>query len=185
MLRQFRRWALAESDQGPVHLGYRLGHIKGDTRVFRALIYNKGAAVLHMLRRLVGDEAFFNGLRRFYYDKKFDKAGTDDLQKAFEAETGRSFERFFDRWIYGATLPRLRYASSVGEREVTVRFEQLGDVLFDVPVTVTITYSDGRVTDVVVPVTEKEVVQKIPVNAPVRSVQVNKDAAALANFDES
>ena len=45
--------------KGPVYLGYRLGHIKGESRVFRALVYNKGAAVLHMLRRLIGDEAFF------------------------------------------------------------------------------------------------------------------------------
>ena len=54
----------AVADQGPVYLGYRLGHIKDDGRVFRALVYNKGAMVLHMLRRLVGDEAFFSGLRR-------------------------------------------------------------------------------------------------------------------------
>jgi hypothetical protein len=65
MLRQFRRWSLADSDQGPVHLGYRLGHIKSDTKVFRALVYNKGAGVLHMLRRLLGDQVFFHSLRRF------------------------------------------------------------------------------------------------------------------------
>jgi aminopeptidase N len=185
MLRQFRRWAVAESDQGPVHLGYRLGHIKGDSRVFRALVYNKGAAVLHMLRRLVGDEAFFNGLRRFYYDRKFDKAGTDDLQHAFEEETGRSLERFFERWIYGASLPRLRYAARIEDGAVTMRFTQATDLIFDVPVTVTLTYNDGRTQDVVVPVTDREVVMKIPVESPVRGVQVNKDAAALAEFDES
>ena len=55
-----------QSDQGPVYLGYRLGHIRNDSRVFRALVYNKGAAVLHMLRRLVGDDAFSRGMRRFY-----------------------------------------------------------------------------------------------------------------------
>jgi hypothetical protein len=32
-----------------VHLGYRLGHIKSDTRVFRALVYNKGAAVVRRI----------------------------------------------------------------------------------------------------------------------------------------
>jgi hypothetical protein len=185
MLRQFRRWALAESDQGAVHLGYRLGHIKGDSRIFRALIYNKGAAVLHMLRRLVGSEVFFNALRRFYEEQKFQKAGTDDLRKAFEAESGRPLERFFERWIYGAELPRLRYDTVVGDREVTVRFEQMGELVFDVPVTVSIAYADGRTTDVVVPVTEQRVVQKIPVDGAVRQVQVNRDAAALAHFDES
>lgn len=185
MLRQFRRWALAESDQGPVYLGYRLGHIRGDQKVFRALLYNKGAAVLHMLRRLVGDEVFFNALRRFYYEQKFEKAGTNDLQRAFEAETGRSWERFFERWIYGAALPRLRYTTTVGDREVTVHFEQIGSLTFDVPVTVTIVYADGRSTDVIVPVTEKDVVEKIAVAGVVRSVQVNRDSAAIAHFDQS
>ena len=53
------RWAVATSDQGPVYLGYRLGHIKNDGRILRAVVYNKGAMVLHMLRRLVGDDVFF------------------------------------------------------------------------------------------------------------------------------
>jgi hypothetical protein len=185
MLRQFRRWALAESDQGPVHLGYRLGHIRGEPKVFRALLYNKGAAVLHMLRRLVGDEAFFASLRRFYHEQKFEKAGTDDLQRAFEAETGRPLERFFERWIYAAALPRLRYTVGVGERDVSVRFVQMGELLFDVPVTVTIVYADGRSADVVVAVTEKEMVEKIPTEGAVRAVHVNRDAAAIAHFDES
>jgi aminopeptidase N len=185
MLRQFRRWALAESDEGPVHLGYRLGHINGDQKVFRALLYNKGAAVLHMLRRLVGDAAFFNSLRRFYFEQKFEKAGTDDLQRAFEAETGRPLTRFFERWIYGSALPRLRYGVTIGERDVTVRFEQLGALVFDVPVTVTVTYADGRSADVVVPVTEKEVVHTIPVDGAVRGVHVNRDSAAIAHFDQS
>ena len=80
---------------------------RATSRVFRALVYNKGAAVLHMLRRLVGDEAFFRGLRRFYATSRFHKAGTDDFRAAMEAETGRSLERFFERWIYGSTLPQL------------------------------------------------------------------------------
>ena len=63
LLRQMRHTAIDASPQGPIYLGYRLGHIQGDERVFRAIIYNKAAMVLHMLRRLVGDEAFFAGVR--------------------------------------------------------------------------------------------------------------------------
>ena len=80
VMRQFRRWAMDQSDQGAVYQGYRLGHIKSDGRVFRALVYNKGASVLHMLRRLMGDDAFFRGLRRYYAENRFKKAGTEDLQ---------------------------------------------------------------------------------------------------------
>ena len=75
VLRQFRRWAIEDSDQGPVYLGYRLGHIKGESRVFRALVYNKGAAVLHMLRRLIGDEAFFSGIKQLLRRQPLQESG--------------------------------------------------------------------------------------------------------------
>jgi hypothetical protein len=184
MLRQFRKWSLSDSDQGPVHLGYRLGHIKSEPRVYRAIVYNKGALVLHMLRRLVGDEAFFSGLRHFYEDRKFQKAGTDDLQRAFEAETGRTLDRFFERWIYNTEIPRVEYDATTTGNGVTVRFDQLGELVFDLPVTVTITYADGHTTDTVVAVTDKHVEQVIPVEGRVKQVQVNRDNGALAEFDE-
>ena len=126
---------------------------------------------------------FFTGLRRFYTEQKFQKTGTADLRRAMEAESGRSLERFFERWIYGAELPRLRYATTVTESTVTARFEQVGDLLFDIPVTVTITYTDGRTHDVVVPVTDRRVEQKIMTEGIVRQVQVNRDFAAVAIFE--
>jgi hypothetical protein len=184
MLRQFRRWSLADSDQGPVHLGYRLGHIKNEPRVFRAVVYNKGAAVLHMLRRLLGDDQFFAGLRAFYEDRKFQKAGTDDLQRAFESLSGRRLDRFFERWIYGTDIPRLTYHVTMQDRSVIIRFEQSPDLIFDVPVTVTLTYIDGRTQDVVVKVTDAQVEQTIPTAGAVRQVQVNRDNAALAEFEQ-
>jgi peptidase M1-like protein len=184
MLRQFRRWSLEDSDQGPVHLGYRLGVVKGNIRVFRALVYNKGAAVLHMLRRLLGDDTFFAGLRRFYADRRYQKAGTEDLERALEAESGRVLDRFFERWIYGTDIPRIRYSTSIGNGTVKVRFEQAADLVFDLPVTVTITYANGRTADVVVPVTEAVVERAIPTTDLVRQVQVNRDSAAIAEFEE-
>jgi hypothetical protein len=184
MLRQFRRWSLSESDQGPVHLGSRLGLVKRDPRVFRALVYNKGAAVLHMLRRLLGDEVFFKGLRRFYMDRRYQKAGTEDFERAMEAESGRVLDRFFERWIYGSGIPRVRYGTQIAEKQVVVRFEQTGDQVFDIPVTVTISYADGRTVTVVVPVTDLEVERTIPTDGAVRRIQVNQDSAALAEFAE-
>ena len=68
---------------------------------------------------------------------------------------------------------------------MVVRFEQLTDDIFDVPVTVTVTYANGRTQDVVVPVTERHVDHRFPAEAAVRQVQVNRDHAALAEFEES
>jgi hypothetical protein len=184
MLRQFRRWSIAESDQGPVYLGYRLGHIKADLRVFRALVYNKGAAVLHMLRRLLGDEMFFRGLRQFYEDRRYQKAGTDDFERAMEAVSGQDLGRFFERWIYGSEIPRVAYSATIADRQVTVRFEQQGDVVFDLPVTVTLVHVNGSTTNVMVPIRDKQVAHTIPTSGTVRQVQVNRDFAAVAEFDE-
>jgi hypothetical protein len=183
MLRQFRRWAIAESDQGPISLGSRLGHIKDERRVFRALVYNKGAGVLHMLRRLIGDEHFFDAIRRFYREQKFRKASTDDLRVAFEQEAGRPLVRFFDRWIYGETIPRLRYSTTVEPGRVRVRFEQMDSELFDVPVTVSVVYANGRIEDFVVPVAEQQVEWSSPARGAVKQVVVNRDYAAVAVFE--
>lgn len=193
VMRHMRRWAMGESDQGPVYLGYRIGHIKNDGRAFRAVIYNKGAAVLHMLRRLVGDDAFFRGVRRFYTASRFSKAGTADLQLAMEAESGRSLDRFFERWIYGATLPRVSFSyrveSSAGTKgsvsvtgsgdSVVLRFEQAGDV-FDFPITTTLRYADGRTADVVVPVTESVTELRVPLEGKLRSIDIDQDDGTLA-----
>lgn len=184
MLRQFRRWSISESDQGPIDLGYRLGLVQGQGRIFRAIIYNKGASVLHMLRRFVGDEAFFNGLRRFYGDQKFQKAGTDDFERAMETASGRPLDRFFDRWIHGSDIPTLRYSSTIRPGEVVVQFDQDSRTIFDVPVTVTVQYSDGRQQDVMVAVSDTHVERRIPTRGTVRDVQINRDSAALARFSE-
>jgi hypothetical protein len=181
VLRQFRRWAMDQSDQGAVHLGYRLGHIKGDSRVFRALVYNKGAAVLHMLRRLLGDEVFFKGIRRYYGENRYRKAGTEDLQRAMEAESGRDLDRFFERWIYESGLPRIRYSSTTDGQEVVVRFEQVGTV-YDVPVTVTLQYGDKSVEELVT-IAEGVVEARLPLAGTLRSVSVNDDHAALGTFE--
>ena len=185
VLRQFRRWGIRQSDQGPIYLGYRLGHIRSDGRVFRAVLYNKSAAVLHMLRRLVGDENFFQGVRRFYNASRFRKAGTDDFREAMEAETGRSLERFFEQWIYGSTLPRLKFASRIepaaGGQQVVLHVEQVGEI-FDLPLTVTLSFADKREFRVVVPVTDRVVDFPVLFAGTLRNVEVSRDDATLVEI---
>jgi hypothetical protein len=180
VIAQMARGTLDRSDQGPVYLGYRLGHIRNDGRVFRALVYNKGALTLHMLRKLIGDDAFFRGLHRFYATWRFKKAGTEDVKAAFELEASRDLDLYFDRWIYGSSLPRLKFSYTTEPGAVVVRFEQIGD-RFELPVTVTLKHAESS-TDVTIPVIEQVTVQRIPITSPVRSVGVNEDDAAPAVF---
>jgi hypothetical protein len=185
MLRQMSTTAAERSPEGPVYLGYRLGLLQSNSRIFRALVYNKSAVVLHMLRRLIGDEAFFNGLRHFYNGSRYEKASTEDLRFAMEWESGRSLERFMERWIYGSTLPNLTFShrvEAVGNgQELVLRFQQVGDV-FDVPVTVTVEYSDRRSTDILVAVTEQSVEARVPLDGVLRSVNVGTRDGTIAEI---
>jgi hypothetical protein len=185
IVRRMHDWATEASDQGPISLGYRVGHVKGDSRVFRAVVYDKGAMVLHMLRRLMGDDAFFGGLRRFYDDWRFKKAGTDDLRHALEAESGLDLTRFFDRWVLGSGLPQVTVSSRVetgdGGQEAVVEFDQVGDV-YDVPVTLAIESGSKSVVTTLVKLTERHTVVRVPFKGDLRRVDVNRDDAALGTF---
>jgi hypothetical protein len=181
VLKQLRRWGMEATDQGPISLGYRLGHIRSESRVFRALVYNKSAAVLHMLRRLVGDDTFFRGIRRFYREARFKKVGTQDFRAAMEKESGRELERFFDRWIYGSTLPRLKVSHRVEGSDVVLRVEQIGEI-FDVPLTVTLQYSDRKTVDVLVPVTDRVVDHRAPLEGVLRGIDVSKEDGTMADI---
>jgi hypothetical protein len=182
LISQMRVSAAQYSSQGPISLGYRLGHIQGEGRVFRAIEYNKSAVVLHMLRRLIGDDAFFAGVRRFYKDWRFRKAGTDDFRQALEAGTPMKLSRFFDRWITQSALPRIAVTTrqDPAARSVIVRIEQVGEV-FDFPFTVTVQYTDGRTEDVTIPVSEQTIEQTIALKGTLKKI-VTKDDLALATY---
>lgn len=111
MLDRMARWARRDSEDGAISLGQRLGHIKRDPRIRRALVYDKGAWVLRMLRRLLGDEAFFRATRTFLERHRFAKAGTEDLRAALEEASGRDLGPYFERWIYGTGLPTLLWTA--------------------------------------------------------------------------
>jgi len=60
--------------------------------------YQKGAWVLHMLRRQVGDEAFWAGIRDYYRVYRGGNALTEDLQSIMENASGQELRWFFDQW---------------------------------------------------------------------------------------
>ncbi len=183
LLRQMRRTGMNASHQGPVYLGYRLGHIRSESTVFRSLVYNKAAMVLHMLRRVVGDEAFFQGVRDFYMQWRFKKAGTDDFRRVMEEASKRDLSPFFEGWIYGGGIPRLKFTYTQQGESLALRFEHRADVL-PVPVTVKVTYLTGESTDHVVLVGERVVERSLPLSGRLRKVEVNTDHSALAEFEK-
>jgi aminopeptidase N len=88
--------------------------------------YQKGGWVLHMLRREVGDEAFWAGIRSYYREHRDDNALTSDLRRAMEASSGESLGWFFDQWVHRPGQPEIRVTWSVGDgTTIDVTVEQL------------------------------------------------------------
>ncbi|GAB4488548.1 MAG: hypothetical protein OHK006_19130 [Thermodesulfovibrionales bacterium] len=77
-----------------------------ETDLISGLIgYDKSAFVFHMLRQLVGAEAFERGLRTFTETMAHRDASWDDLQRAFESVSSRKLDWFFEQWVNGTGLP--------------------------------------------------------------------------------
>jgi hypothetical protein len=146
MLERMGKWALRYASKGPIHLGHRLGHIEGDPQVYRAVVYNKGAYVLHMLRQIIGEQAFREAGKALQRDHRFDKIGTAAVRAALERASGRDLRAYFDEWVYGTSLPELRLATrshrgTDGYRtEITVRGTALPG---PVPLEITVAHPGG------------------------------------------
>ncbi|MGE8279187.1 MAG: M1 family metallopeptidase [Stenotrophomonas sp.] len=67
----------------------------------RAVVYKKGAYVLHRLRQELGEEVFWRGLREYTQANDGRSVVTADFQQAMEHAAGRSLQAFFDAWVYG------------------------------------------------------------------------------------
>lgn len=76
-------------------------------RVLNSNVYPKAGFTLHMLRREIGDSAFFRGIRTYYARYKHGNALTQDLMRAFERASGQPLSWFFDQWFWRAGFAAL------------------------------------------------------------------------------
>jgi len=78
----------------------------GDQFDYRA--YPKGSWVLHMLRSQIGDDLFRKAVQGYLKEHGLTTVTTPELQAAMEETSGRTFDRFFDQWVYHARHPDLK-----------------------------------------------------------------------------
>ncbi len=122
-----------------------------DSSEFNANIYAKGGWVLYMLRRELGDDAFYRGLNHYLEKYRGQNVVTADFAKAMEEATATNIDRFLDQWVYGAGAPRfdLRYSYDETKRQLRLEAKQTQKVeghvgIFHVPVDVEITTAQGK-----------------------------------------
>jgi aminopeptidase N len=75
-------------------------------------IYPKGALVLEMLRKYLGDERFWSGIHHYLSNHAYGIATSDDLRQAFLEATGENLAWFWEEWIYQAGFPELFVTAS-------------------------------------------------------------------------
>jgi hypothetical protein len=99
--------------------------------IFSTRVYDKGAWVLHMLRGIIGQQAFFDLLQSYYADPRFQykDAVTEDFRDLAETVSGQDLDWFFEDWIYGYYFPRYLYSAvsrprSDGRHDVFVHVVQ-------------------------------------------------------------
>jgi hypothetical protein len=117
--------------------------------VTKAVGYDKGAMVFHMLRRRIGEDAFWGALRDIYREKLFQPASWDDLRVAFERRSRQSLVDFFDQWVKRKGAPRVRL-EEVRSDPAPVGQVVTGRVVqekpnFDAEMMLALETSDGRV----------------------------------------
>ena len=77
------------------------------TEQFDYRAYPKGAWVLHMLRSQLGDELYRRCIKTYLQRHAFGTVVTEDLNRVIEELSGRSFDRFFDQWVFHGGFPEL------------------------------------------------------------------------------
>ncbi len=117
---------------------------KTGKQIYQAPIYTKGASVLHSLRYLIGDEAFFQALRTMAYPNQNNLKNIDGSQVRFvttedfitivENITGKDMHWFFDIYVRQGRAPVL--ISNVEKGNLHLRWKTPNNLPFPMPVEV-------------------------------------------------
>jgi aminopeptidase N len=147
---------------------------------YAIVTYDKGAVVTDMLRKAVGDAAFYTALQSLYVDVagKAVWYDTGDLRERMEAASEQDLGPFFDDWILGKGFPIYRVgfrAKSDSLAEVTIEQDSsTGDKLFSQEVAFEVVTEDGSETFTATVDEEKETIVFETKARPVR-VRVDPD----------
>ncbi|MDW7691730.1 M1 family aminopeptidase [Flammeovirgaceae bacterium SG7u.111] len=145
--------------------------------------YQKGGWVLHMLRRQIGDEAFWTGARTYYATYKNKNAHTKDLQKVMEEASGQDLETFFKQWLYTPGHPVLNclWKYDAKNKVVQLKTEQTqpGSTIFVFPLEVKITAKNGESKVEKLEVKEGSQVFEIPMDDKTISIELDPNTNLL------
>ncbi|MBV0914054.1 aminopeptidase N [Anianabacter salinae] len=115
--RQFRE------DNGPLAHPVRPGSYVEINNFYTATVYEKGAEVIGMLKRLVGDAAYDRALRLYFDRHDGDAATIEDWLAVFQEVTGRDLQQF-SKWYTQAGTPRVEVSEAFADGTYTLTLRQ-------------------------------------------------------------
>jgi aminopeptidase N len=111
--------------------------------MFNYLTYDKASWVLHMLRSQLGADTYRRCIKTYLERYEYGNVVTENLRSVIEELTGRSYDQFFDQWLYHAHHPELEVSYDWDEvtRLAKVSIQQVQPVsedvlLFNFPLTI-------------------------------------------------
>ncbi len=186
-MREARERVIADAAERPTSSVIDLT-IDDPNRLLTPASYQKGAWTLHMLRREIGDEAFFVALREFYRRYRDHNASSADFRQVVEEVAGRDLRWFFEQWLERSGQPEIAGSWSWNpesrELSVTLRQAQKGDpyrLRVEVAVYTGVGSDRHRFE---VELADREATEVFVLDQAPRGVTVDPDVWLLAEFQE-
>ncbi|MEZ5146795.1 MAG: M1 family aminopeptidase [Bacteroidales bacterium] len=151
---------------------------------FQSIFYSKGAYTVHMLRGVLGDDAFFGALMDYAQNPnfKYKNASTEDLKQSFENSSGLNLDYFFEQWVYDAYWPQYAYNFAQNTNlDVNLLIKQQQEELygyrpvFTMPVQVRFDFTDNSDTTVTIWNDQQEQTFWFEFGKTVESVELDPD----------
>lgn len=150
-----------------------------------SMMYMKGAWTLHMLREMLGHDAFDRGIRSYYAEHMNRNAQTADLRRHLESASGRDLGWYFNQWHFQGGIPVLAGAWKPvdGGIEITIRQVQDSKYRFRLAIEADLVHSDGTTRRVTLDMPASGTVkQVIAVDASVTNVVLDPETRLLADW---
>ena len=187
MYRDQKRLTSRSNDTAPmVNRNYKIP--EDMFRKYGFLSYTKGSWILHMLRSQLGSDLFRKCVKTYLERHRHGNVVTEDLRSIIEENSGRSFDRFFDQYVYHAHHPELQITYAWDEKskfaKLSVKQTQKIDdnvLLFHVPLPVRFKI-DGQVVNHTLPINKLVEDYYFPLTKAPQIVRIDPDLTLLAKI---
>lgn len=113
-------------------------------------IYNKGSAIVALLRYHLGDSLFFKSIKEYLIKFAYNNASTDDLMNTINSVSNENYSWFFEQWVFNPEYPMIKvfYNKKSDFEKQYLRILQTGQRIFkNLPVEVTFINNQGEKTN--------------------------------------